>query len=224
MNFTALSKTNIYLIPGQGSDARIFQDIRFDSAYCVKHIEYSLPNKNSTLQEFAKELSAQIDTSLPYILIGVSLGGMLAIEMSTFLNPVKTIIISSAKSRLELPLQYRFQRIIPLYAVVPPKLIKEGAKFLQPIFEPDRKNNKAVFTAMLQDKDPLFLKRTVKMIINWDRKIPPNDLVHIHGTKDHTLPIRNIKSTHSVEKGSHMMTLTRAPEISEIIEKILTVQ
>ena len=221
MNYSALSKTNIYLIPGQGSDYRLFQDLKFDSSFSINHIKYSVPGKNATMHEFAIELSTQIDTSKPFILIGVSIGGMLATEMSTFLNPVQTIIISSAKSRKELPFQYRFQKVIPIYKLVPKGLMKFGAKVLQPIVEPDRKTNKETFQAMLIDKDPLFLKRTVKIIIRRDRTLAPVGIIHIHGIKDNTLPYRNIECENPVSNGSHMMTLTRAKEIYRLLDGIL---
>src|SRR6056300_912405 len=105
---------------------------------------------------------------------------MLAAEMNTFLSPQKTIIISSAKSRKELPTQYRFQRAIPIYSLVPKRLVKGGARVLQPIVEPDRKRNKEIFKAMLKDKDPKFLKRTVRMIIRWERTEAPKGIIHIH--------------------------------------------
>lgn len=213
------SQTNIYLIPGQGSDARIFKDLQLDSTLSVHHIKYSTPPKKMSMNGFAQMLSTQIDTSKPFILIGVSLGGMLAIEMNSYLNPIKTIIISSAKNRNELPFQYRFQKTVPIYKLVPKRLIKVGARILQPIVEPDRKHNKKTFKAMLKDKDPTFLKRTIEMIIKWERTITPNKpIYHIHGNEDHTIPIRNIQNFHLIDKGSHMMTLTRATEIGEILD------
>jgi hypothetical protein len=221
MNYSVLSKTNIYLIPGQGSDFRLFQDLKFDSSFCIHHIKYSLPAKKATIHEFAIELSAQIDTSKPFILIGVSIGGMLVTEMSTFLNPVQTIIISSAKSRKELPFQYRFQKVIPIYKLVPKGLVKFGAKVLQPIVEPDSKTNKETFQAMLSDKDPLFLKRTVKMIIRWDRTLAPVGIIHIHGIKDNTLPYRNIECNFTIPNGSHMLALTKAKTVSILLQEIL---
>jgi len=89
---------------------------------------------------------------------------MLVTKMSTFLNPV-LIIIYSAKSHKELPITSLFQKVTPVYKLVPKGLVKFGAKVLQKIFEPDRKNNMETFKAMLNDKDPLFLKPTAKMII-----------------------------------------------------------
>ena len=44
---------------------------------------------------------------------------------------------------------------------------------------------------------------------------------HIHGDKDHTIPIKNIEYDYLIEGGSHMMMITRAREINEIIAQIL---
>jgi hypothetical protein len=77
---------------------------------------------------------------------------------------------------------------------------------------------------MLACKDADYMSRTVSMIINWDRKANTTKIVHIHGTKDHTIPIRNIKHLDiNVKNGSHMMTLTRGKELSKIIQESLLI-
>ncbi len=213
--------TIIYLIPGQGSDYRVFKNLSFDSSFEIRNIYYSVPEKKMQLPDFARELSAQIDTSRNFILIGVSLGGMIASEMNEFLSPEKTILISSAKNRKELPFRYRFQRIIPLYKIFPKRVLKGGAFIMQPLVEPDRNKDKDTFVGMLKDKDPDFLKRTIGMIMQWDRTEYNKNILHIHGDKDKTIPIRNVKYDHLVPKGSHMMVLTRGEEISAIINTLL---
>ena len=215
------AKSIIYLIPGQGADARQFQKLDLDRKFEIRNIEYFTPEKRWKMKDFAQALSQQIDTSSRYIIIGVSLGGMLATEMGDFLDPEKIILISSAKCRDELPGRYAFQKIIPINQLVPKGMIKWGAKLLQPIVEPDSKNDRQVFLDMLNDKDPLFLKRTVAMIIQWERDEYRNDIVHIHGDKDHTLPSRNVEYNYLVKNGSHMMVYTRADEISALVNKAL---
>ncbi|WMN10888.1 alpha/beta hydrolase [Marivirga salinae] len=211
----------IYLFPGQGSDERLFDSLKFENHQKIVHIKYPIPKKGSSLPEYAKGISEQIDTTQHFILIGVSLGGMIITELKEYLNPEKSIIISSAKSRSELPSRYRFQKAIPLYKIVPPKLMLAGAKFLQPIVEPDRNTNKATFKRMLASKDPIYMKRTVEMIIKWERENPQENIIHIHGTKDHTIPIRNVEPTHIIEDGSHMMTLTQSSPINKILSEYL---
>jgi len=216
--------TVIYLIPGQGSDYRLFKNLLIDNKYKIKYITYNVPGKNMTLHEYAKELALQIDTTEKFVLIGVSLGGMISTEMCEFLNPIKTIVISSAKNRNELPKRYKFQRKFPIYKIVPPHITKIGAKILQPIVEPDRNKEKETCKKMLNDKDPLFLKRTIKMIMEWDRIKYKPEIIHIHGNNDKTIPIRNVKYNYLVPDGSHMMVLTRGEEISNLIYEILQVQ
>jgi len=215
-------KTLIYLIDGQGSDSRLFSELTFDSQFEIDYINYGTPEKRVTLKQFSKLLSKKIDTSREFILIGVSMGGMICAELNEIMNPKKVIIISSAKNRNEFPLQYKFQRRIPLYEILPGFVLLFGAKFLQPIVEPDRKSHKSIFKSMLNDKTPLYIKRTIRMIIQWKRISNSKQIYQIHGTNDHTLPIRNLtKADYKIENGSHMMTLTRAREVNEVLNKIL---
>jgi esterase/lipase len=214
-------KSVIYLFPGQGSDKRLFDSLELSSSYTIQHIDYFTPEKRTSLKEYAVELSKQIDTTESYILIGVSLGGMICSELSELLNPARVIIISSAKNRSELPFRYKFQKVIPIYTIFPSRVLKGGARLLQPIVEPDRKKNKDTLKIMLKEKDPKYMKRTIEMIIKWERLESTKTIIHIHGDADHTLPIRKVKCDYVVQKGSHMMTLTRPKKISELINSVL---
>ncbi|MBK7131114.1 MAG: alpha/beta hydrolase [Crocinitomicaceae bacterium] len=214
-------KTNVYLIPGQGSDYRIFDSLHLPNQYSLIHVQHGIPEEGMTMSEYAGVLFNQVDTSSKYILIGVSLGGMLAVEMNEFHKPEKTIIISSAKCRAELPDRYLLQEYLPIYQLVSEDMCKKGALFLQPIVEPDRKNQKKTFISMLEDKDPLFFKRTITMILEWQRINYSDEIIHIHGDEDRTIPARNVDYDYLIEGGSHMMTLTKGSEIGSLIVEIL---
>lgn len=215
------SHPTIYLFPGQGSDERLFKYLNFEEGQEVIDIILPVPEKGMNMTDYAKLIAQQIDTTTTYSFIGVSLGGMICTELAAILRPEKTIIISSAKSRKELPFRYRFQKYIPIYKIVPPKLMLMGAKFLQPIVEPDRKKEKEIFKSMLSSKNPIYMKRTVSMIINWNRDAYNEQIIQIHGTKDHTIPIRNVQVHHTIKGGSHMMTLTAPEPINQILQSQL---
>ena len=216
------TKKIIYCFPGQGSDRRIFDSLTIDTSFTIKIIEYETPGKNMSMKMFAKQLAEQIDTTQEFLLLGVSLGGMICTEIAELLMPEKIILISSVKNRNELPYRYQFQKKFPLYKLFPGSFLVAGAKTLQPIVEPDRKKNKNTFKLMLAEKKPLYMKRTIHMLVNWDRATNSKKIYHIHGNNDHTLPLKKIKSPdYIIDNGSHMMTLTRAREISEIINQIV---
>ena len=208
---------DVYLLPGQGGDHRLFTKFQLDGPYRLHHIRYHRPNRGLSLRDYARELGAQVDTSRAFVLIGVSLGGMFATEMSTLLPDEQTIVISSAKNRTELPRQYRFQRHLPIYKIVPPRLALFGAKVLQPLVEPDRKKEATIFKAMLRDKDPVFLRRTIEMMMRWERAETPANVYAIHGGKDNTIPLRNVTFDYLMPDGSHMIVLTRAEEVSRLV-------
>ena len=211
----------VYLIPGQGADARLYDKLQLDEKYMPVILDFFIPEENWTLKDYAALFAAKIDTSEPFALIGVSLGGMICSELCEIVNPEKVILISSAKSRNELPKRYRFMSQLPINKLVPQQLYKTGAQIAQPLVEPDRKQGKEIFVSMLKDKDPAFLKRTVNMIINWKKQKHHQQIVHIHGDNDHTLPLKNVQADYVIKGGSHMMVYTRGEEISAIVNGIL---
>ena len=211
----------VYLLPGQGSDSNIFNNLKLSQNFQLKNIYYPIPPKNCSMEDYSKIIAQQIDTNKTFALIGVSMGGMICTELTDILHPEKVIIVASAKCRKELPFRYRFQKQIPINKIIPNSIIKLGAKTLQPIVEPDRNKYKEVFKGMLQRKNKIFMKRSVNMIVNWNKKKYSDKINHIHGTADKTLPIRNIKTKYIITKGSHMMMLTKADEINVIINEIL---
>ena len=78
------------------------------------------------------------------------------------------------------------------------------------------------FRAMLRKKDPAYLKRTVDMIVHWDRTFFDPGIVQIHGDRDHTIPLKNVKTDFVIHGGSHVMILTRAEDVNRIVNEILT--
>lgn len=214
--------TLAYLFPGQGSDERLFKHLELPPGYDTVHISYPVPDLHEDMHTYAMRFISQIDTTSPFVLIGVSLGGMICTELTDTLSPVRTILISSAKTGDELPGRYTFLKQFPIDRIIPAGVIKASARVLQGIVEPDRKNDPETFKSMLKEKDPQYLKRTSEMIAYWNRSAYPERIVHIHGNKDHTIPVKNVKVDYLVEGGSHMMMVTRAGEINALLQKILS--
>lgn len=222
INLAQQPKIKIYFIHGQGSDSRIFSKIKINENFDTAYLNLPMPDKSDNMQSFAKQLIPKIDTTQAFVLIGVSLGGMVASELHELIHPALTIIISSAKNSNELPQRYKFMKTIPIYKIFPAGLIKSSSFIMQPLVEPDRRLEKELFKSMLQKKDKHFLKKTIPLIVKWDKKDNKGTgLHHIHGNKDHTIPSRNVKNALIIPKGSHMMTLTCAEIISEKINEQL---
>jgi pimeloyl-ACP methyl ester carboxylesterase len=218
--FAQQTKPKLYLIAGQGADYRLFQKYNFDD-FDTTALNYIVPERGDNMASYARRLIAQMDTTQPFYLMGASLGGMLACEIAKVTHPEKVLIVASAKCRDELPLRFRFQKYIPLYKLFKGTTLKRFALAAQPIVEPESRLERPTFKAMLEAKHPDFMSRSIEMIVNWDNVVIPDNVVHIHGTDDHVIPLRRVKNAIVVEHGSHMMTLTRSAEVQPYVNQLL---
>ncbi|MBN4062120.1 alpha/beta hydrolase [Bacteroidales bacterium AH-315-I05] len=215
-NWLMAQHHTLYLIPGTGGDHRLFKNLQIENCE-TSHIELWLFEKGETLPEYAQRLSAQIDTTQPYSIAGVSLGGMVAVEMAKFIQPEKVFLISSAKTKSELPLGYQLQKHIPIYKLFSGNFYKKITNFGRAIWEPECKPENELCNQMVNDKHPDFIPRAIDAIVNWKNETVPENVIHIHGDNDHTLPFHRINNPIRIKNGSHMMVLIHAHEISEMI-------
>ena len=90
----------IYGISGLGADERVFQYLEIGEE--IEVLKWIVPEKNENIVAYSKRLANQINTKEDFILIGVSFGGMIAVELGKIINPEKIILISSAETKNEL--------------------------------------------------------------------------------------------------------------------------
>src|SRR4051812_28671655 len=110
---------NVYLISGLGADKRAFAYLKLDPALNLIPIDWIDTLPNETLEAYAIRLAQKIDTTQPFCLIGLSLGGIMASEISTILKPQKTILLSSVSCYNELPALYKFGGKLKLHKLIP---------------------------------------------------------------------------------------------------------
>jgi surfactin synthase thioesterase subunit len=115
---------NIYFLSGIGADRRIFKYILLPPGFSAHYIDWIPNHKDETLPDFAARLSVSIDSTQPFVLIGLSLGGIMAVEIAKRLSPAATIIIASVSRSSELPPYYRLARRLNLLTLFPPVLFK----------------------------------------------------------------------------------------------------
>lgn len=204
----------IYAISGLGADQRVFQYLKLDHELIC--IEWIRPQLNECLASYAKRLSSSINTEEEYIILGVSFGGLVAVEISKLLSPRLTILISSAETCHELRKTYRlagyfkFIRWIPKLFFDPPRKV---AYWLFGTHEKTLLNN------ILNDTDLDFAKWAVSALITWRNRERVRPILKISGSHDKLIPLVDYVNTVAIAKGEHFMIVDRAIEISEIINQ-----
>ena len=209
----------VYFISGLGANKKAFNFLNLSFCEPV-FIEWVKPQPRETLEHYAERLRSAIKEEHP-IIVGVSFGGMLATEMAKKDPLLKAIIISSNKWAGEFPGYLRMWRHFPVYKWVPEKLVKLGGQITRPFVGPKGKEQKKIFSEILNETNSNFNSWAIDAILSWNNTTIPNNVIHIHGTADTLLPFSYVKADYVITKGTHFMIMDRGVELSELLKKII---
>ena len=202
---------------GLGADERAFQSVDF-SGYSTTYIRWIIPIDKETIEHYTARLLDQIRTEKP-ILIGLSFGGLIAIEIAKQIETEKVIIISSCKTKNEVPFYLRFAGQVGLHKLLPASLLKSSNILSHWFFGTSSIFDIQILNQMLFDTNPIFLKWAIEKVLLWKNQTLPKNIFHIHGTKDRLLPLKFVNCQVNVKNGGHFMILNKADELNKILRQ-----
>lgn len=207
----------IYAFSGLGTDGRIFSHLSLDHE--LVPVNWIEPEHGESLSKYALRLKEQIDQSEPFALLGVSFGGMIASELTKTMTPRKTILISTAATKYELPWMAAVSRTLKLHDFLP-ALIYRPPTWTTYLNFPTNKKHREVAKGIIRDMDTAFIKWALGAIVNWDNETVPDNMLHIHGRLDPIIPYKNRMNAEVIGRG-HFIILKNAEEVSERINQLL---
>ncbi len=226
----------LYCIPGMGTDARIFSQIvpllRWSGEIC--YLPYLEPlSGGEALEDYAARLYAECiapreaargEGAEKPILLGMSLGGMVACELSQIMPYRRLLLVSTVKNRQEQPPYFPLLRALPAHRLVPASFTKRFGpavarwmrafddSFLDDYFE------------MMRSMSDAHLAWGRRAAVSW-RGLPagflPENCAHLHGTRDHIFNYKRIKNADILEGGTHNMIMERADEVARWLNERL---
>lgn len=216
-----MSKKHIYLISGLGADERVFSRLSFPEGCEAHYLPWINPlGPDEPIGEYASRLARRILHPNP-VLLGLSFGGMMSIEIAKQQPVEKVIIVSSVKHKEELPPYYSGMARL-LLRKLPDRLLFGNRYYLVKLFMQSRsEEEKMLLKDYMRKKDFRYMRWALAAVLNWQNEWVPPSLVHIHGSADRPFPRRYVHPTHTILKGGHFMVMNRASEISRIIEREL---
>jgi len=209
------SLPKIYLFSGLGADYRAFQNLRLPG-YELVYINWIEPQSTETMAHYASRISSQITTPSP-IIIGLSFGGMIAVEVAKQMPVAKLVLISSAKTKQDLAGGNSFFFKWKLYKVIPGSFLKQSNFIVENLFGAATREDRKILSDILEDSNPEFFRWAMDNIVHWDNEVIPPHVIHIHGTKDKIIPYAAVTADYSIPDGGHLMVLDKADTISNII-------
>ena len=207
----------IYIFSGLGVDRRVFDNIDFSDLNIV-FVDWIDPLEKESFERYAFRISEDFEKDS--ILIGLSFGGMLAVEVSKIIPVKMVILIASAKNKNELPKWFLFAGKLKLNRIVPSSLLKTTNFVTNWLFGVNTPAEKLLLKNIIKDTNPTFLKWAINQIVNWKNLTVPQNCIHIHGINDRILPSKHLKVDYTIKNGGHFMTVNKAKEIEIIIKKL----
>jgi pimeloyl-ACP methyl ester carboxylesterase len=213
----------VYFISGLAADRAVFRNIRLPEGFEAVYIDWLAPRKGETLAGYALRMAAAIDTSRPFGLLGLSMGGMMVTEIAKHTCPQLVVLISSIPLSSQLPPYYRWLGRTGMHNWVPIRLFQQ-ASLIKRLFTTESREDKEILREMIRRADPQFIRWAMGAILSWQNDTLPGRYIHIHGTADELLPIRYTKPTHRVRRGGHLMIMNRAAEINGILSTVFAAE
>ncbi len=218
----------LVFFPGMAVDVRLYDPQRtafpdLITPPWIPHVE------GESMRQYAARYARHLVDSdalgnpdAPLILGGVSMGGMMSLELSHHLPAAAIILIGSCTSaRAVGPWMHALEQVSrPINA----NIIGTGKAAASPFLgrgvpEEHRQN----LITMLQDVPADFLKWCARSIVTWEGTTGKAPVHHIHGDNDWVIPHSRLTMPPAklVPKGAHVLNLSHPEEVNAFVHDVV---
>lgn len=215
----------IYQISGLGANGEAFKNLKLQEGFEQIDVPWMTPEGDETLAHYTERMLDKINPKEDFLLMGLSFGGIIVQEMNRLIQPKHNFLVSTVKSRDELPRLFRFSSKTNAHKLIPMGFFTSKHVFsymmLRKLYYTSRESDS--LDHIFEFKNPYYLKWSIHEILNWDhsKKYETKNITHIHGDKDIVFPIENIKDCQVIKGGSHIMVMQKPKAVSREINLIL---
>lgn len=210
-------------MPGLAAGPEIFENLTLDkNLYELHYLEWITPLAlEESITNYAMRMSDNIKHE-NVVLVGVSFGGIMVQEISKFVDTKKIFVVSSVKTNHEFPKRFKMASMSKIYKLFPTKIVSNFEDYAKFFLGKSLKKRAKIYKKYLSVRNEKYLKWSIHNVLHWKQEKPLENTLHIHGTKDHVFPIKNIVGAIEIQGGTHVMIITKAKQISKIIHESLT--
>lgn len=209
----------IYCISGLGADERAFSRLLVDG-YTLTCLPWLTPLPQETIEQYAARMSKGITAENP-ILMGLSFGGMICIEIAKLMPVEKVILISSIKSVKELPRWMRAAGILRLNRIFPMRSYKITEPVQNLFIGVTTPDDLEMVRNYRKNAPQEYIDWAIDQILKWRNDWQPPAIFQVHGDTDRIFPIKKLLPTHVIKGGGHFMIMNKAAEVNSALKLIL---
>lgn len=215
------SMLKTYFISGLGTDQHVFDRLNLDPSIEAHHLPWLVPEKNESIAHYAQRMLDGIENPEESALVGLSFGGMMAVEMNKLAAIKKTVLISSVKTVAEVPLLFRALGVLKIHRLAPTRLLMMDHPAVFYAFGVRTDAHRQRMREILDNTDPAVFRWSIDQVLTWKNTVEFPHIQHIHGTRDRLFPKQLITADHWIEGGPHFMVASQPGEVSRALNQCL---
>jgi esterase/lipase len=213
--------THVYLMPGMAANPTIFEHIKLpEDQFEIHWLEWMIPQKKETLESYAKRMILNIKHD-NVALLGVSFGGILVQEMSKHMTFKRLFVVSSVKSKHELPKRMKVMKYTKAYKLLPTQLVSNIDFLAKYAFGETVTKRIELYKKYLSVSDKYYLDWAIENVIEWDQDAPNEDAIYIQGDKDAVFPHSCVGNCIVLKGGTHVMVINKYKWFNENLPKLI---
>lgn len=209
----------IYCISGLGADERAFSRLHVDG-YQFVCLPWLTPLPKENIASYATRMSKGITTEKP-ILMGLSFGGMMSIEIARQIPVDKIIQVSSIKSDKELPRWMKLAGALRLNKMLPMRSYKITEPIQNRFIGITLPEEIEMVRSYRKNAPQVYMDWAINEVLNWRNNWQPPAIYQVHGDADRIFPIYNMSPDYTIKNGGHFMIMNKAAEVNEALQRIL---
>jgi len=212
---------HVYLMPGMAANPIIFEHIKLpEHQFEIHWLEWIIPNKKESLESYAKRMITKIKHE-NIVLLGVSFGGILVQEMSKHMSLRKLFVVSSVKSKHELPKRMKLMKMTKAYKILPTQLVSNIDFLAKFAFGETVTKRVELYKKYLSVSDKRYLDWAIENVIEWEQDEPNKAAIYIHGDKDAIFPHSCHSNCIVVKGGTYIMIINKYKWFNENLPKLI---
>ncbi|MDG1715316.1 alpha/beta hydrolase [Lacinutrix sp.] len=212
---------HVYLMPGMAANPSIFDNLSLpENQFQLHKLHWEIPLKNESLSNYALRMTKKIEHE-DIVLLGVSFGGILVQEMSKHITLRKLFIVSSVKTKHELPTRFKVLKATKAYKLLPTQLASNLDLLAKFSFGDTIKKRIDLYKKYLSVNNKYYLDWSIEQVINWEQDKVIPEVIHIHGEKDLVFPYQYISNCITIKNGTHIMIIDKYKWFNKNLPKLI---
>jgi hypothetical protein len=206
----------VYCLSGLGADQRVFEHLVLPGCTLIP-VPWLDALPHESIGHYAERMAAGIPGGR-CVVMGLSFGGIMAVEIGKLLPGARLWLISTVKIRSELPFYMRFGKYLPLHK---PFLYLNPHHWMGAIenynLSVENEEERRMVADYRNSVSNRYLRWALNAIVNWENVEPPFNAFQVHGGSDRIFPARRVHADVVVPGAGHFLVHNRAAVVSRLL-------